>query len=359
MLLSEKLVKSLSSSIDAALVTSVQNRLYFSSFESHCGYFLVMRDGTAYSLMDFRYYESALNQVKDSEVVLFRDIKITLKDLASKHKIKRIAVERNDLTLKELRKFEDLFKESDVIVTADGELDCAIAAMRCIKSEKEIEKIIASQKITEQSFEQVLSQIKPGITTELEIALDLEFDMRKNGASSVSFDFIVVSGKKTSMPHGKPGNKKIENNEFLTLDIGAVFDGYHSDMTRMVSVGKLSEEELKIYDIVLNAQLRGIESVRAGVAAKDVDKAVRNFIKDQGYSEYFGHSTGHGVGLDVHEDPRISETDETILESGMIITIEPGIYLPGKFGVRIEDMVVVTKDGCKNLTNITKKLITI
>ncbi|MDR0404301.1 MAG: aminopeptidase P family protein [Oscillospiraceae bacterium] len=351
----ENLAKNLPTGTDAALVTSVKNRLYFTLFESHSGYLLITKD-KSYTLVDFRYHEMAVDQVKGSNVVLFSNIEKILEKLVLKHKIHKIIVENDDLTLRRFEKFKDLFAKFGVRVVADDSLDSTIAKMRQIKSEKEIKKIKTAQKITEESLRRALGRVTPGITTELDLSLDIEYDMKKSGASAASFDLIVLSGEKTSMPHGKPTNSKIKNDAFLTLDIGAMFEGYCSDMTRTVAIGEVGEKESKIYNIVLEAQLEGLKAIKAGILAKNVDKIVRDFIEEHGYGKYFGHSTGHGVGLDIHESPRLSSMDETVLEPGMVLTVEPGIYLPGEFGVRIEDMVLVTEDGCENLANIDKEL---
>jgi Xaa-Pro aminopeptidase len=179
------------------------------------------------------------------------------------------------------------------------------------------------------------------------------------GAECKSFDLITITGKKTSLPHGVPSDDIVKEGDFFTIDFGAVYEGYHSDTTRTVAVKYATEEMEKIYNIVLEAQLKALEKVKSGVKASEVDRAARNIIESYGYGECFGHSTGHGVGLDIHEAPMVSKKSETILESGMIITDEPGIYLPEKFGVRIEDMLCVTENGCKNFVSLPKELIII
>ena len=179
----------------------------------------------------------------------------------------------------------------------------------------------------------------------------------RNGAEALSFDTIAVSGKNSSMPHGVPTDKTVEDGDFITLDFGAVVDGYHSDMTRTVAVGYVTEEQERVYDTVLKAQQASLDVIRAGISCFDADKAARDIITDAGYGDYFGHGTGHGVGIEIHELPNLSPRSTAILEKGNIVTVEPGIYLPGKFGVRIEDMVFVTENGCKNLTSSQKSLI--
>ena len=190
-----------------------------------------------------------------------------------------------------------------------------------------------------------------------ELAARLEFEMKLGGAEDISFDLITVTGKKTSLPHGVPSDEKVQAGDFFTCDFGAIYDGYHSDTTRTVAVGFATDEMREIYEIVLKAQLSALEIIRPNVKCSDVDKTARDIIEQNGYGENFGHSTGHGVGLDIHELPFVSAKSDTILQPGMIITDEPGIYLPDKFGVRIEDMVCVTENGYYNFVNLPKELL--
>jgi Xaa-Pro aminopeptidase len=212
--------------------------------------------------------------------------------------------------------------------------------------------------MAEKAFLEVLNFIREGVT-EIQIAAELEYRMKLAGSKAPSFGTIVVSGENSSMPHGVPGSRVIRAGDFITMDFGAVYNGYRSDMTRTVAVGFATDEMQKVYETVLKANLAAIEAVREGVTAASVDLAARNVIKDAGYGEFFTHSTGHGVGLEVHETPTVSFKNENKLCSGQVITIKPGIYKIGKFGVRIEDMVVVTKNGCNNLTKAEKSLIII
>lgn len=191
----------------------------------------------------------------------------------------------------------------------------------------------------------------------MEIARELEFSMKRKGASHTSFDFIVASGPRGALPHGVASDRVIQEGEFVTMDIGAVYQGYHSDMTRTVAVGEVSAELKKIYDIVYKAQMASLEAVAVGKTGAEIDKVARDIIQEHGYGDYFGHSLGHGVGLDIHEGPRVSAASDTVLEENMIITIEPGIYLPDVGGVRIEDLVVVEKTGARRLSLSSKDLI--
>lgn len=350
----ERLSKSLKSNA-AFLITSNVNRFYLSGFRSSAGAVFITKS-KAYLLVDFRYGEAAKKAVKDCEVVIFNSFIESVKELCKKHEVSKIYLESQGITLSDANRYKAAFNEFNVQTGTDKTLDRLINNMRIIKSRGEINRIKEAQVITENAFENILNFIRPGIK-EKDIALELEFNMRRNGASAVSFDLITITGKNTSLPHGVPGDSVVQTGDFVTMDIGAIFDGYHSDMTRTVAVGNITEEQEKIYNIVLEAQLKGIEAVKSGASAESVDRIARDVIKNAGYGEFFGHSTGHGVGLDIHEEPNVSPKSKTILSSGMIITVEPGIYLPNEFGVRIEDMVCVTKNGCTNLTSAPKKLI--
>lgn len=351
----EKLSMALKNSGDAFLITSDTNRRYITGFSSSAGAVFITYE-YAYLLVDFRYGEAAEKAVKNAKVIVYSNFADSIKTLCKKHGINKIFLENQGISLSDANRYKKIFSSFDVKTGMDKTLDKLLTNMRMIKSRAEINRIKEAQKITEESYCEVLNYIKPGVL-ERDIALELEFKMRKRGASGVSFDLITITGKKTSLPHGVPDDTAVCEGDFFLMDIGAVFDGYHSDMTRTVAVCSITEEQERIYDIVLNAQLAGINAVKAGVTGDFADNAARNVIKKAGYGEFFGHSTGHGVGLEIHEEPRLTPKDDTILSSGMVVTVEPGIYLPGKFGVRIEDMVCVTQNGCTNLTSAEKKLI--
>ncbi len=227
-----------------------------------------------------------------------------------------------------------------------------------MKTEDEVEKIIAAQRIAEKAFEHILGFIKPG-KTEKEVRLELEYYMLSHGADDLSFETIAVAGVKTSMPHGVPGDNVIKSGDFVTMDYGALVDGYHSDMTRTVAVGDITDEQIKVYAAVLEAQLAGLNSLHNGISGVDADKAARGVIEKAGYDDCFGHGTGHGVGVEIHEAPTLSPRSKHVLKTGHVVTVEPGIYVPGKFGVRIEDMALITDDGCRILTDCPKELIVI
>lgn len=235
-------------------------------------------------------------------------------------------------------------------------LENQINAIRRIKTPEELECLAKAEAVGDAAFADILKILKPGMT-ELDTAAELEYSMKKHGAQGFSFDTIIASGLNSSMPHAVPGTRRLENGDFVTMDFGCVIDGYCSDMTRTVVLGKAGEKQKEIYNTVLRAQTEALAVLKAGMKGSEVDAAARNIIRDAGYGEYFGHGLGHSVGLYIHEEPRLSPTDDTVLEENMIETVEPGIYVPGFGGVRIEDMVVVTADGCRNLAHSPKELI--
>ncbi len=234
--------------------------------------------------------------------------------------------------------------------------DKLIDGLRMKKTEYEVQAVTKAQRIAEKALDHILGFIKEGVT-EREIALELDFFMLKNGAEDISFETIAISGANTSKPHGVPTDKRVQNGDFITMDYGAVINGYHSDMTRTVAVGEVGDEQVKIYNTVLQAQLKALSVLKAGIKCADADAAARDLIKAEGYGDYFRHSTGHGVGLEIHAKPNLSPLSKQVLEVGNIVTVEPGIYIPGKFGVRIEDMATITKNSCVNLTKSTKELV--
>ena len=349
-------IKKLSSKLsqsgyEAALVTSETNIRYLTEFPNSEGSLLILRDH-AYLLVDFRYGEAVKAAVTNADVIVYTKYYETLNELIEKHRVRDLMIEADVMTVSQMEKLE---RKLSCRVTTNDRLDKLISIQRMIKSHSEIEKIKTAQRIAEDSLVELLNIVKPGVT-EKKLAFELEYLMRKRGASGVSFDLITIAGANTSKPHGVPGDYTLKNGDFVTFDIGALYEGYHSDMTRTFVLGSATEKQTEIYNIVLKAQLQGVKKVRAGIKAYEVDAAARSVIARAGYGDYFGHSTGHGVGLDIHEQPFVSSKGDVLLSEGMVITVEPGIYLPGEFGVRIEDMVVVTKDGCDNLATMPKEL---
>lgn len=338
----------------AALIMSEENICYFTSFHSSNGYLIVTGEKAVF-LTDSRYIEAAGNKIKTcDEIIETKGMEKSIAPIIEKMEIKKLMLESERTTVSVYNDIKRIFSSCDVI--CDGELDKEVNNIRMTKNEDEVAKIIKAQRIAEKAFEHMLTFICEG-KTEREIALELDYTMLRGGADGLSFETIAVSGKNSSLPHGVPSDKKIEKGDFVTMDFGAVTDFYHSDMTRTVAVGEISTKQIQVYETVLEAQLKGLEAVRAGVPCRDVDSVARNIIKDKGYGNFFGHGLGHGVGVEIHESPSLNPSSDLIFQQGHIVTIEPGIYLPGEFGVRIEDMAVVTEDGCNNLTLAKKELI--
>lgn len=351
----EKFAELLPIDLDAALITSDVNRRYFTGMKSSAGIVLITRE-RSYLLIDFRYYERACKETVGYEVVLLKKLDEQLIELVKKHNIKKIGIESATLTVYELASYRN--KLAPIEVVGSNAVSDIISAMRIIKSPEELNKVMAAQSIAERAFEHILSFVAAG-KTEREVALEIDYFMLREGAEAISFDTIAVSGKKSSLPHGVPDDKLLEIGDFLTLDFGAVVDGYHSDMTRTIAIGQTTEEMRRVYETVLVAQESALAAAKAGITGKELDSAARDIIANAGFGENFGHGLGHGVGLEIHEAPNASPKGETILKSGMVVTVEPGIYLAGKFGVRIEDMVVIKDDGATNLTSCQKNLITV
>ena len=340
---------------EAALIISETNRRYLTGFVSSLGY-LFVTEKTAVLLVDSRYEEAAKAQAQNCEVRLMRDVSKDIPAFLREQHLHRVLLEGSAFTLNEAARIESFFAEANTVAIKTNALDKMLNRMRLYKSTDEINKMMYAQHLTEEAFTDTLKLIKEGVT-ERDLALELEFRMRRAGADGVSFDLIVLTGTNTSMPHGVPGEQQVRYGDFVLFDIGATFGGYHSDMTRTVAFGKVDQRKRRIYQTVLQAQQNALAAVRQGVSCQQVDRAARSYIAEAGYEGCFGHSTGHGVGLEIHEAPSVSPNNDFILQSGMVITIEPGIYVPGQCGVRIEDMVLVTKDGCLNLALLPKDLI--
>ncbi|MBQ3518097.1 MAG: aminopeptidase P family protein [Clostridia bacterium] len=348
------LAENLKKSSDAALIFSEVNRRYYTDFPSSDGCLLVCADGFFRFWTDSRYTEAAGKVITACDVCDSTDLAKQLNEIFKEKNIKKVSIEADRMTVAEYKKWcKDL---PDVTLDDSDALTKLIEEQRMVKSEEEISLILAAQKIAEDAFDYILGEIKVG-KTEKEIQLALDYYMLSHGAEALSFETICVSGANSSMPHGVPTDKKIESGDFLTMDYGAVVNGYHSDMTRTVFVGTPTEEQKEVYNTVLAAQLASLEALKDGVTGKDADKAGRDIIEAAGYGKNFGHGTGHGVGIEIHEEPRVSPKSPHTLHTGHVVTVEPGIYLPGKFGVRIEDMAVITENGCRNLTTCPKELI--
>ncbi len=348
----EKLIASFPENIDALIVTHEKNQRYLTGFDFTDGYVIVTREKSAL-FTDFRYIEAANAEVdRDYTVYMFEkgNTSALMSTFLKENHAKRVGFESATLPFDSRETLSRLLPEAELI-PAGG----LIEKLRVYKTPDEVENMIRAQRIAEAAFEHILGYISPDVT-ETDVALELEFFMRKSGAEAISFPTISVSGSASSMPHGVPRNIKLEKG-FLTMDFGAVYRGYCSDMTRTVVIGKADEDIKKVYNTVLKAQTESLAAYRAGITGGEADKVARDIIYAAGYEGCFGHSLGHGVGMDVHESPRVYGAD--LLETGHVITCEPGIYIPGKYGCRIEDMVYLSENGAINLTNCPKELIEI
>jgi len=324
------------------LITKIENIRYLTNFSGEEG-FLIYDKQKFILLVDGRFTTQAKEEVyKDIEVVEYKPPFVDF--IFENYSIEKLGFEDTILfsLYNKLREKFELIPLSEVVEKE-----------RIVKRENEIKHINEAQKIAEISFLETLKSIKENVT-EIELNAELEYQMRKRGGEKNAFDFIILFGERGALPHGKPSNRKLKNGDIIIFDFGTVVDGYHSDCTRMVTFGKITEEAEKVIKIVEEAQKIGIDGIREGVGVVDLDKKVREYIKEKGYGEFFNHSLGHGVGLEIHEKPYLSPRGEGELKTGMVVTIEPGIYLPGKFGVRIEDLLVVEKDGARDLTRIDK-----
>ena len=336
------------------LLTSRYSRHYGAQFDIAEGVAVVTRAGCRY-FTDSRYIESAENGIRGFEVLCVDSDHSYIDRLNSAiadFGVTELGYEEEYLTMAEYLRYEKNLKAR--LMPRNKE----IASFRAVKEEWELELMRKAQEITDKAFAQILTRIREGMT-EKELAAELIYCLLKNGGEGLSFDPIVVSGPNTSLPHGVPGERKLQRGDFITMDFGVLYKGYCSDMTRTVALGFATDEMKKVYDIVAQAQLAGIAATRAGVPGEQIDAAARKVIVDAGYGPYFGHGYGHSLGLEIHESPNPNARNPEPMPAGAVCSAEPGIYLPGRFGVRIEDVTIIREDGCENITSSPKNLIII
>jgi Xaa-Pro aminopeptidase len=339
------------SEADALMITSEANRLYAAGFHSTAGVVVVTAE-KAWYFTDSRYVEAAEKEIQGAEVLIVdreETYSKRINKIFNDDDIKVLGVEDERLTYSE-------FTEWSAKLTAKLlPSQKLLIDLRAVKSRDDLGNMIKAQRISEKSFEEILPLISAGIT-EKELAAELMCRFYKNGADDKSFDPIVVSGTRSSMPHGVPTDTLIQKG-FLTIDFGVKLGGWCSDTTRTLCVGKPDDEMIRIYETVLNAQLAGIAEAKAGVKGCQIDGAARRVIENAGYGNYFGHGFGHSLGLEIHEAPNASPSNDGEIPEGAVISAEPGIYIPNRYGVRIEDVIYITQDGCENITTLSKKLL--
>lgn len=341
--------------LDAMLLNCEVNRFYACGMRSsgeEDGAVLITKDA-AYLFTDFRYIEAARQTVKGAAIEMVgggRSYASLINDAIDRHGIRRMGFDDEHLTVSRYDRCRKSYN-CELVPASD-----ILLGLRTVKTPDELDNMVAAQRIAERALTELYNDVKPGVT-ERQLAARLIYLMLYYGAEGTSFDPIVVSGENSSKPHGVPGDREIREGDFVTMDFGCIYNGYCSDMTRTVAIGHATDEMHKIYGTVSDAQLAGINAAKAGVCGKDVDAAARAVISDAGYGEYFGHSFGHGVGIEIHEAPNLSPSNTSPLPVGAVVSAEPGIYLPGKFGVRIEDLLIITEDGCTDITQMPKGLI--
>ena len=339
-------------SVEAVLISNGNNLRYVCGFAGATGYLYISEKRHAV-ITDSRYSLQAELEAEGYEIITIGNggYEEAINDILKTEDIKRLGFEAWDMLYGTYNGLNDRLIAKELVPFGHE-----ITEMRKIKTPRELEFIKKAEAIGDQVFTEILDFIKPGIT-ELELAAQIEYLLKMRGGSALSFPAIIASGVNSAMPHAVPTQKKIETGDFLTMDFGCIYEGYCSDMTRTIVVGKATEKQKEVYNTVLKAQAAAIDFLKAGYKGKEVDKVARDIIYGAGYEGCFGHGLGHSVGLHIHENPRLSPLEESIIMAGMTETVEPGIYIKGFGGVRIEDLVVVTDDGCENFTHSNKDLI--
>ena len=348
----EKYLSLLDGEVDGLLLTSRYSRHYGAEFDISEGVAIVTQKGSRY-FTDSRYIESAEAGIQHFEVLpIDRTVGYytRLNDAIRDFGVTTLGYEEAYLTAEELMGYQEHLKAKLVPFNKQ------ISGFRATKEPWELELMIKAQEITDKAFAEVITRVKPGMT-ELELQAELIYCLYKNGGMGLSFDPIVISGPNTSMPHGVAGDRVIREGDFITMDFGVLYKGYCSDMTRTIAVGYATEEMKEVYNTVLKAQEAAIAATKAGVIGRDIDAVARGIIADAGYGQYFGHGYGHSLGLEIHELPSPNPSNPNPMPANAICSAEPGIYIPGKFGVRIEDVTIITENGVIDITKSPKNLI--
>ena len=336
--------------LDGILFVSLENIRYLCGFTGSDGAFVITQK-QSFFLTDSRYWTQADEEVEGSQVVHYKKKMEGIFSLLSDARLKKIGFESTALPFSAFQLLSEKLADEAKLVPLEDELK----NLRAVKDAHELTLIRKAIDISSNALLHVTEILKEGVA-EREVAQEMEFFTKRSGADGLGFDIIIASGKRSALPHGKASAKRIEKGDLVLIDFGSGFQGYHSDQTRTVICGSPSSEQQKIYQIVKKAHDKAIEKVRPGIPVGDVDGAARDYIRSKGYGEYFGHGTGHGIGLAVHEDPAINSENKGLVQEGMVFTIEPGIYLPDQGGVRIEDMVLVTAHGAEVLTYLPTEM---
>jgi Xaa-Pro aminopeptidase len=339
-----------SNQLNGILFTGLENIRYLCGFTGSDGA-LILTMEESFFLTDSRYWTQAEEEVKGSQIVHYKKKLDGIISLLLEKKLKSIGFESTSLTFSIHRSLVNSLNHKIKLIPLEDE----IRNLRGVKDVQEVALTRIAIEISSKAFEHAMGIAKEGIF-EREIAFEMEFFMKRNGAQALGFDLIVASGKRSALPHGRAMDKRIEKGDLILIDFGSEFQGYHSDQTRTVVCGNPSSDQKKIYQVVKDAHDKAIEKVRPGIPLYEIDRAARDYIQHQGYGEYFGHGTGHGIGLAVHEDPAVNWENKSIATEGMVFTVEPGIYIPEWGGVRIEDMVWVTRDGAEVVTYLPRDL---
>jgi Xaa-Pro aminopeptidase len=339
-----------SSRLDGILFISLENIRYLCGFTGSDGAFVITQK-ESFFLTDSRYWTQADQEVEGSQIIHYKKKMEGIASLLLDLKLNHIGFESSSLTFSSHQFLLERLSNGAKLIPLEEELK----NLRAVKDAQELTLLRRAIDISSNAFSHVMGILREGVL-EREAALDMEFFMKRNGADALGFDIIIASGKRSALPHGRASGKRIEKGDFILIDFGSGFQGYHSDQTRTVVCGKPSLEQQKIYQVVQEAHDKAIERVRPGIPIAEVDAAARDHIRHQGYGEYFGHGTGHGIGLAVHEDPVVNSENKGLVQEGMVFTIEPGIYIPDWGGVRIEDMIRVTSHGAEVLTYLPREL---
>ena len=336
--------------VDAVLFLGIKNIRYLTGFTGSDGALIVSED-QAVLLVDGRYTTQARKQTRGIRVFEYRDKAAGIEQIASDLRVKTLGFEAAAISYE----FYALLLKKLKNIKLKAVTDDHLGDLRSVKSREEIALIKKAVQISTKALEAVLPLVKPGMR-ESDIALELHYRIRQQGAEALAFEAIIASGENAALPHAKPGSRRLKKGDLVVMDFGAVYGGYHSDETCTFGIGRLNRSQKKAYETVKEAHDRALDAIRAGVACRVIDDIARRSIEKGGYGKYFSHGTGHGIGLDVHEAPRLSIASNGTLQEGMVVTVEPGVYIPGRWGIRLEDSVLVKKEGCEVLTRIPKSI---